>query len=218
MSNYTTLVGARTVEGSIRNWVNRTNPPATTILTEAQALIYQRLRCREMVQTATGTLAIGADAIDLSTEVPRFRQPVTLLFTGTATLSRHKPTFKRSIEVVQNAWEWDGDGNRVRGLPLIWSYEGANLQFDKPTDVARPWRLTYHGALAALSASNETNFLTERYPKMLRAACLAQVADFDKAARERNHWYAVLMDEIAQANVDADLEYTGAETDYDFEA
>jgi hypothetical protein len=215
--NYTTLVGARSIEGSIRNWVNRETTPSTTVLTEAEALIYQELRVRPMQQVVTGVLAADADAIDLASEAPRFRQPISFFFTATATVVRHWPAFRPLDEVLQD-WEWDSDGNRVDGLPDKWSYEGDNLQFDKPTDVARPWRLTYYGALAPLSVSNETNFLTSRYPTLLRCACLAITASFDKDDKEEAKWVAKLGQQIQRANVDGDLELAGQQIDYDFEA
>lgn len=217
MSTYSVLTGLRTVEGSIKNWVNRSNTPSTTILTEAQALLYQELRTREMVQVATGTLAIAADTISLTTVAPRFRAPRLFMFTANGTAAKYKPKY-RMLDEVLDAWEYDSTGARVSGSPEKWALEGDNIQFDKPTDIARPYRFTYYGALAPLSVSNETNFLTERYPRLLRSACLAMVAEFDKDQTERNHWMAAAMDEISRANVQSDLELEGVETVYDYEA
>ena len=43
---WTVLTGSKDTEGSIANWVNRSDLPTTNILLEAEAWIYQHLRIR----------------------------------------------------------------------------------------------------------------------------------------------------------------------------
>lgn len=170
--NWTTLTGLKTVSGSIPNFVNRSDLPVTNILLEAEAFIYQRLRVREMVTDATFTF----DDNTSSEALPA--------------------AFLDPIQYVP--WEWgsplpfvspegffpprDTDGAIEDGTPSCWTIIGVTAYIDATIDDSDNYsgRLMYYAQPEALSASNETNFLTSRYPTLLRQACMYKAYEFMK--------------------------------------
>ena len=146
------LIGDRDQDGSIKNWCNNSSVPAATVLTEAEAWIYQRVRCRQMLATATGTLASGTDTITLPT---RYRQPYFLFFAGTSTVGKHIPSHK-PLDFVKSKWSYDGAGVRSTGRPQFWSTDAANIQFEVNADQAYSYDFTHYEALAALSSTTRS--------------------------------------------------------------
>jgi hypothetical protein len=67
-----------------------------------------------------------------------------------------------------------------------------------------------YGSLTALtSETNETNFLTSRYPHILRTACLAQAYNFMNEDEREAKALAKLAAYIQKANAEADDSYRG---------
>ena len=127
-------VGAKTVAGSLKYWVNHSVLPADDILADAQNEIYARLRVREMRASTDIVVAIG----DFKTNVPAdFLDPISF-----------KDNFKSDIalrdpDVLEDMRAFDSSGNLIQGpisdyaifdeaLPLIrrlgraasWVYSG----------------------------------------------------------------------------------------------
>jgi len=162
MAGYTTLIGAKTVEGSIKNWVSRSDIPATTILTEAQALIYEKLRVREMMVRDDLAASVGAsDVLAPST----FMDPVSLVPYGWA----DPLDYQNESIFVQNM---DTDGVLSTGTPSAYTVINATIIFDVELSEAFGGKLIYFSLPTPLGTGNETNFLTTRYPTLLRHACL----------------------------------------------
>ena len=65
----------------------------------------------------------------------------------------------------------------------------------------------------ALSASNETNFLTNRYPQLMRTACVTAAADFQKDDGEYQKGYARLQTLIQAISIENDGQLRGMELD-----
>ncbi len=59
-----------------------------------------------------------------------------------------------------------------------------NIHFDQAVFQTSLMQLQYYQSLPLLSASNQTNFLTNRYPNLMRVACLCAAADFMKDSEE----------------------------------
>lgn len=206
--NATALLGARTVDGSIKQYVNHSEVPSAIMLVQAEQWIYDRLRIREMQTAAAGTLSAAADTLSLPA---RYRQPYHFMFTGNGTVSKSIPTHT-TLDVVIGRFEYDSSGNRTTGRPQIWSTDAANVQFDRKADQAYPYRFDYYQALAPLAAStNETNVLTDRFPRLLYAACNAMAQEWLKNEREKSYWLSIAMGEIERANATSDMELDGAE-------
>jgi len=208
MSTYTVLTGAKTTEGSIKEWLNHSGAPSATLLTEAQSWIYQRLRVRQMITTATGTLAADADTITLPTG---YKGSVLFMFTGSSSVSKAHVT-KKTIDFVVSNFNYDGSGNRTTGRPQYWAADASNIQFEVKADQGYPYLFMYYKALAALAATtNETNFLTDDYPTLLRATVLYKGYEWTKNEREKVYWLGIATSEIGKANEDSDLELAGTD-------
>ena len=206
MSTFTVLTGSRTTAGSIKEWVNHGSIPSETILTDAQAWIYQRLRVRQMLTSTTGTLTESQGSIALPSG---YRGPYQFQFTGT-NLSWPDP---KRWEWVRKNITYDGDGSRTLGKAQFWATEAANIQFEVLADQAYPWDFAYHRSLAALSTDTETNFLTEEYPRLLRAVCMGFASEWTKKSDDRNYWLAIAASETFEASKESDLEMIGLEMD-----
>ncbi len=195
---YDILVSPKTTKGSIAWWVNHSEIDADQILTEAQALIYERLRAREM-QILTTLDSIVAD--DISVALPDgFLDPIELRFDG----------YSQELEYVHEnllGRTYNQDGTIDGGTPTKWSIFDEAIQFDVPVDsTVLPWtgRLLYYGTPTALSSDNPTNFLTSRFPTLLRRACIY----FGYEARNRADMMGaelkLVEDAIEKANIAAD--------------
>jgi hypothetical protein len=53
-------------------------------------------------------------------------------------------------------------------VPAAWSIWDEKIQFDEAFSAQTICRLGFYRSLPLLSATNETNFLTSRYPNLLR--------------------------------------------------
>jgi len=208
MPNYNDLIAAKGTVGSIKNWVNNDEIPSATIVTEAEASIYRSLRVREMITRTTGTLTTSVDNIPLPSD---FQDAVRFMFTATGTTAKFVPEFK-SLPVVLDAWNYDGTA-RATGLPRYWGLTGTSMQFNDPADKNYPWHLEYYRIPPALSTAtaSSTNFLTSRYPKLLRAVCLVEAYEWLRNEKEKMYWQAVAAREIVEVSRSADLAQTDIE-------
>jgi len=109
--------------------------------------------------------------------------------------------------------------NLVQGTPLywgIWSIANGTVEalfFDCAFAQATNCNLQYFQSLPILSAANPTNFLTNRYPHLLRKACTAQAWDFLRNDTEYQKDVAALTALIEQVNAESDLLMRGATFD-----
>jgi hypothetical protein len=160
----TTLTADKTTSGSIKNWVNRSDIPATDILTEAEAYIYQQLRAREMLSTTPLSIAAAASSVALPAD---FLDPIRFLpyEWGSPLPLTHEAVLYDTR---------DSSGALFDGTPSQWAIFDGTMTVNStiPTGETFSGILTYYAQPTALSGSNETNFLTTRYPTLLRRACL----------------------------------------------
>lgn len=99
----------------------------------------------------------------------------------------------------------------VDAAPSIWSIYDEKLQFDLATDTDLQMRLLYYRAPPMLSGSYTHNWLTDRYPRFLRQACIASCHEFMQEDASYQAALAVLNAMIAEMRVQDDLSYRGAE-------
>lgn len=203
--DYDTLVGAKDVDGSIRNWVNWARAPAGILLAEAEAWVYSRLRTREMKTLVTGT--IDEDAIDI--DLPeRFVGIISFRRTG----DNAGKIAELNIAHFENRLSFESDGiTLLKGTPCECVPDGTKIRLNARADQDYPYRLWFWRRAQALSVLSQTNFLTERYPYLLTAACLYRANAHRKDAKEREHWLQMAVGHIEEANAEADLEKTAAE-------
>ena len=208
--DYNTLVAAKSVAGSIASWVNYAKLDSVTVLAEAQAEIYDRLRVREMrtldtsIVTAAGVAAYALPA--------NFLDPVRPLTDDQGNSYVYKPMG----ELIRRR-NYDSSGAIITGTPGFCSVFDEKLQFDCAFATAG-WRLQLmcFKSQPPLSSGNTTNFLTTRYPHVLRRACQTRAADFmdDEAAFARHEQKLESIIQAAMAN--NDLVDHGIELDTSF--
>lgn len=202
--NYLDLIGPKSNEGSIHNFVNYRRVPVKTVLEEAQAFIYARLRVREMRVSGILTLAIGASYIALP---DRFLEPIALRDREGLTIIPNvgdRDTFVEPAQLNQRRC-YDSDGNLTAGVPCSVSIFDERYQFDVKAQIARTYDHVFYQSSALLSATNTTNFLTKRYPHILRIGCLAGAASFMKDDEEEQKQLAKLTGLCDAANAESDL-------------
>lgn len=202
--DYTQLIASDSTAGSIANWINHASAQAsaTSILEEAESLIYRKLRHWRMLAETTGVFSIGNDFITLPT---RYLQDKTFFITGTnfQKLTRKLP------EVVKLAYQYDGNGVRVNQQPLVFYNNATQFKFDSPSDLAYPYELMFFQQPEALGPSNLTNFLTVYYPRLMRCACMLGAAEFMKdigqGNYDRTYWETETQIEIDKAQTESDM-------------
>lgn len=103
------------------------------------------------------------------------------------------------------------------GTPMAWGIlgnsAGQSIIFDTSFFQTSLCRLQYYQSLPLLSTTNPTNFLTSRYPKLMRVACLCAAAEFMKDDTEYQKWSARLIDAIERVSNENDMQYRGMELD-----
>lgn len=209
--DFNSLTGANTVAGSIALWMNNTTLDLATIVTEAQALIYQHLRVREMV---VSDYVVAVAQGDYSEPLPSgFLDPINM---RDLNLNRMKA---RDISSVK-ARRWiDPTTNLIgQGQPGFFAFTGTTVEFDCAADAtaAGTYYLDYYGSLPALSVANPTNFLTARYPMLMRSACMASAASFLNDATRVSSYTNQMMAIIADIDVTDEFASRGSEVDADY--
>lgn len=201
---YASLTAAKTAAGSIKRWFNTEELDVDQVLEEAQALIYQLLRTREM--RASATISMGAD--EYRKAIPAdFLDPISLRDTTNLITLR-----LRTEAWVNDARTYD-DGVITSGIPCHYAIFDELFQFDSAYDDSASLALIYFKKPALLAADNPTNFLTSRYPHLLRSACRLEAYDFGGNDGEYQRAEAKLTALIERANAEADLSYRGADFD-----
>lgn len=202
---YSSLVADKNTADSIKSWAVNDSIPSTTILLMAEQFIYHdaKLRIRQMLGTETGTMTIGEDYITLSNLTGTFLGPIiTMHYTGVD--KDDDGIRQRTIEDIENSFSYDASGTRVNHKPKHLFVDDTRINFDAPPDKAYGWRSRLFLEPAALSDSNETNFLTDSFPRLLLAACLWATADFRKDDEERLHWERIVRTAVGEAMAEYD--------------
>lgn len=99
----------------------------------------------------------------------------------------------------------------IAATPSIFAVWDEAIKFDTAFERAATCKLAYYRRPLLLSADNETNFLTDRYPALLRTACLAGAADFMKDGDEYTKAMQRLQVLVERAGAENDMIYRGAQ-------
>lgn len=95
--------------------------------------------------------------------------------------------------------------NLNQGSPQWFSIWDERIYFDCAFDQQTTCQLNLYQSLPLLSASNTTNFLTNRYPHVMREACMAAAADFQKDSTEYQKHMQALGAKIQRAQVENEM-------------
>jgi hypothetical protein len=208
--DYNSLTGDKNTAGSLARWANYGLLDTDAIMEDAQALIYQTLRCREMmVIGAVVAVATG----DVSKALPaRFLDPINLRDSQGWRLKA------RDLRSVVNRRTYTAAGALIQSKPCFFATSATTLELDCGCDAssAGNYLLDYYGAPPLLSVGNPTNFLTNRYPHVLRTAAMAMSADFMSDDTKYQRYSQRLVAMIADLQANDDLSLRGAQMDPDY--
>ena len=203
---YTILTGAKSVAGSIASWVNNSSFPASTVLEEAEAWIYGRLRVREMLTALDGTMVTGAAGATIP--LPDDFEAMSWLGYRGQWTGRIAPL---PPDELQDLRQFDASNGYVLapGQPFRYSLRGTVVEFPRAPDQPYTYRQVHYARPAPLSSSNETNWLTRRAPRLVRQACCAFASEFMKAEGEKLYWLNLAQAAIDELNATSDGEMGG---------
>ncbi len=103
----------------------------------------------------------------------------------------------------------------VAGVPNWWAIWDERIKFDVAFSQTALGKLQYFQSLPLLSSTNTTNFLTNRYPQLIRVATNAAAADFMKDDTEYQKGMTRLTALIERISVENDGQLRGLELDPD---
>jgi len=195
---YTSLVADKTTVGSIKYWINYARLDSDTVLAEAQATIFQRLRVREMRTLDTSIV----------TTVTDYREPLPARFLEARVLRSVEDNLEyeqRSPADLIARRQFDATGTLIDGPPQYFAIFDEMLQFEARFTIPVTLHLLCFKSPALLSSGNPNNFLTDRLPHVLRVACLAQAADFMRNDTEYQKQITKLEALIEVTNGEADM-------------
>lgn len=95
--------------------------------------------------------------------------------------------------------------NLEQGSPQWFSIWDERIYFDCAFDQQTTCQLNLYQSLPLLSSTNTTNFLTSRYPHVMREACMAAAADFMKDSTEYQKHIQALGMKITRAQVENEM-------------
>lgn len=201
--NFSTLVADKNTAGSIRRWCNYAPLDAEQVLAEAQALIYQTLRVREM-RSEFDNIAISPG--DFYASLPEGF--LDLIFVKDITNNINLRLFPEQNIVKRRAYD---DGALIESVPYRFAIFDEKFQFDCAYEESATINVVGFKRPDDLSIANETNFLTSRYPHLLRVACLTQAYDFMSNTTKYQSNLTMLSALIEKTNAENDLSYRGVE-------
>lgn len=95
------------------------------------------------------------------------------------------------------------------GSPICFGIWNERINFDQSFFQESVCRIQFYQSPPLLSADNPTNFLTNRYPKLLRISCMAAAAEFMKDDTEYQKWLTRLQSAVEAVSVENDMQYRG---------
>ena len=207
--DYTTLIASRETAGSIKFQINYDRIDSVAILDEAEKWIYQRLRTFDMM--AIEPIAIAADAVSV-TKPTGFLDPIHFGIPG------HVNRFKYwDLERFQASLAWDDTATLPVAPPTVYTRSGDSLLFNAKADQAYTGKIAFFKSPTPLSGSNETNWLTDRYPSLLRRVTLMFAAEARKEYEMFDRTELRALKDIAEIKVESDLNLRGMEMDFNWE-
>jgi hypothetical protein len=101
--------------------------------------------------------------------------------------------------------------NLIQGMAVWFGIWNENIYFDVGFSQTTLCKMQYYQSLPLLSSTNQTNFLTNRYPHLLRTACMAAAADYMKDDIEYQKGVMRLQALVQQVNIENDMSLRGME-------
>jgi hypothetical protein len=207
--DYDTLVGDKTTAGSIKDWINYDRIDSVGILTEVQAWIYAKLRVRQMQVTASVAIASGASTAAFP---DGYLDPLHFGIPGTIARLRRK-----DIEWFQTNLGFDENAVLPSGPPTYWTDYNNAIKLNTVADQAYTASMVFFKKPDALSSSNPTNWLTDRYPTLVRRSCLMLAAEYRKEYDTFDREEGRALNLIEEIKVESDNSMRGTEFDFNWD-
>ncbi len=99
------------------------------------------------------------------------------------------------------------------GSPLFWAIYDEQIHFDMAFNQQTSCELYYFRSPLLLSPTNQTNWVTNRYPMLLRQACIAGAYSWRRNIEMYQIEFQKLTAMAEQVSVENDMFYRGAEID-----
>lgn len=99
----------------------------------------------------------------------------------------------------------------IQASPSRWTIWDEAVKFDTAFDTQTTFKQLYYRAPVLLSTANPSNWLTNRYPMLMRKACMASAADYMKDDTEHAKHIDSLNNLIASTASENDMGYRGME-------
>ena len=203
--DYNTLIGGKTVAGSIANWMNDSRIPdvASEIITDAIGNISMRLRHWRMQSLPVPmTLTAGNSVLQLPDE---FIEPAMIAYAGGD--GDNYQLDMSTLEDLSRQFTYI-NGVQQSGMPTKYCIIGGAIQLNMPPDKDYSIIMSYYQQPPVLSATNPTNWLTKLYPRLVRTSLMISAAEWMKDSGQgnfdRTYWTVVFQDQLTSAQADSD--------------
>lgn len=103
--------------------------------------------------------------------------------------------------------------NLIAAFPNWYGIWNETIYFDTAFVQPTICKMQYYKSLPLLSSTNQTNFLTNRYPQLMRVACVTSAADFMKDTEEYQKGMTRLGAIVDRVSVENDMSWRGMELD-----
>lgn len=208
--DYSTLVAGPDVKGSIQYWINYARIDSDGILEEAQAWIYSKIRTRDMIASEDIVISIGVSTASfpsgyldaLQFGIPGYMNKLRL----------------KDVEWFRTHLGWDESADLPEGVPTYWCDFNSAINLNTKADQDYTAKMLFYRCPAALSSSNATNFLTIRYPTLLRRACLMFAAEARKEYDLFDREEMRALQAVKEVMVEDDAAKRGMELDFNWES
>ncbi len=208
--DFSTLCGPKGVPGSVADILNNSliAPSVPYFIQEAESLIYRRLRHWRMLSApTTATMTPGTSTLTLPSD---FLDPYMLYLTSSSGVPGYGPMLIKlaTPEQVIARYSYNG-ASRNQMTPTMYYFDGNAINLDNVPDLAYPYSLIYYQQPAPLTTLNITNWVTQYYPRLFRAAVMAQAVEWTKESGsgqfDRTYWFGIVEAEIEKAQEESDL-------------
>lgn len=155
------------LQTAVQNWLDNTNTlpaeRAQEFIRLAEADFQRRLRVRENLAVATGTLVAGTSTLAVPAD-----------FAGLRTISVTSNGYPVSLTQLAPDVALAAYAGYTIGSPQHFVFEGSNLRFYPTPDSAYPYALTYWQRVPSLSDAAPTNWVLTRHPDLYLFGSLVQ--------------------------------------------
>jgi len=179
-----TITTFSTLKSAVASWLDRddmsaSGGPIDVMIELAEDKIYRELRLRFMEASTSPAIASGVVPI-----------PSDFLELKQANITQ-SGNVQRKLEPRSNEWIYSAYPDRAAsGLPKYIAQEGDNFAFGPYPDTGYTVNLRYYARPAALSTSNETNWLTTNASDLLLNETLLQSIGYLGSDERAAYWKA----------------------------